>query len=58
MEKIIEVIDTFNVRPQPKHFAAAQPGERRRLLRYIRRYLKACEKQDTALPTFRVKAND
>jgi hypothetical protein len=55
--KIPEVTDSFNVRPQPKHFAAADPNDRRLLLRYIRKYLEACERQDRLLPSVRQHVN-
>lgn len=55
--KIFDVPDNFNVRPQPKHFAAARPSERQELLRYVSRYLRACEQQDHRLPSLRELVN-
>ena len=55
--KIFDVPDDFYVRPQPKHFAAARPSERQELLRYVSRYLRACEQQDHRLPSLRELVN-
>lgn len=57
MAKLNDMPDYFNVRPQPKHFAAARPSERQRLVKYIRQYLRACEKQEVQIPFFRRRVN-
>ena len=58
MARIPEVCDSFNARPQPKHFSSARPMERQKLLRYIRNYLRECERQEMALPSRRRRVND
>lgn len=51
--RIFDAVDTFNLRPQPKHLAAARPCERKLLLRYAGRYLRHCESAGSTLPAFR-----
>lgn len=57
MQKIHDVCDTFNVYPLPKHFAAALPSERPKLLRYLWKYLKECERQEMRIPSQRHSPN-
>jgi hypothetical protein len=58
MRRLFEFVDNFSVRPQPRHFAAATPLERDKLLRYIRIYLRECEKQDARIPMHRRRVGD
>lgn len=52
MEKarIREVNDFFNVSRISRHVGYATPSERLRLPKYVRNYLRKCERHDAKLP--------
>jgi hypothetical protein len=58
MPRLRELIDSFNVRPMPRHFADVAPSKRPYLLRMIARYLRACEEQELKTPMHRHRVND